>query len=334
MKRLLSTILAAGMLASMFAGCAAQSEASSTAAATPQTSSVAPAAPDSKPDSSMPVSSTAEKSAEKSNDFADGTQAYEDKGIACEIPQNWRKVTHENGNDYFYAPVKNGNAFLTIQRSDVSGSILNGNNLQGLAGGMEKSFSSAKRTKCEIEENDAGTKYGVIHLEGQLQGITGRFYYAVFDVQGGITCLSFLLEDGCEKDPSDDFWRIINTVVVREEPATQGAEGQLTEPEAKAPAASETMGQRNARSKARDYLSVMPFSYSGLVSQLEYEGFTTEEATYAADQCGADWNEQAAKKAQDYLDTMSFSRSGLIEQLKYEGFTQEQAEYGVAAVGY
>ena len=85
---------------------------------------------------------------------------------------------------------------------------------------------------------------------------------------------------------------------------------------------------------AGDYLSTMPFSYSGLIEQLEYEGFTTEEATYAADKCGADWNEQAALMAQSYIDTMSFSRDGLIEQLEYEGFTSEQATYGVSSVGY
>lgn len=78
----------------------------------------------------------------------------------------------------------------------------------------------------------------------------------------------------------------------------------------------------------------MAFSYKGLVEQLEYEGYSNEEATYAVDNCGANWNEQAAKKAESYMSYMSFSRSGLIEQLEYEGFTSKQAEYGVTAVGY
>lgn len=110
------------------------------------------------------------------------------------------------------------------------------------------------------------------------------------------------------------------------------ADDKVEEP--KAPAETETMGQKNARAKAKDYLAYSAFSHSGLIDQLEYEGFSTEDATYAADKCGADWNEQAAKKAQDYLDVTSFSRSGLIDQLVYEGFTQEQAEYGATAVGY
>lgn len=95
-----------------------------------------------------------------------------------------------------------------------------------------------------------------------------------------------------------------------------------------------TLGERNALSKAKSYLNTLAFSYSGLIKQLEYEGYSSEEAKYGVDNCGADWKEQAALKAQSYLDTMAFSREGLINQLEYEGFTKEQVEYGVEAVGY
>lgn len=100
------------------------------------------------------------------------------------------------------------------------------------------------------------------------------------------------------------------------------------------PADTMTMGQKNALGSAESYLSVTAFSRSGLIGQLEYEGYSTEDATFAADNCGADWNEQAAKSAQSYLEMSSFSRQGLIDQLLFEGFTQEQAEYGVTAAGY
>ena len=96
---------------------------------------------------------------------------------------------------------------------------------------------------------------------------------------------------------------------------------------------SATAGQEQAAKMAESYLDTMAFSRSGLIKQLKYEGFTQEEAEYAVDQTGADWNKQAAKMAESYLDTMAFSRSGLIEQLEYEGFTSQQAEYGVQAVG-
>ena len=96
---------------------------------------------------------------------------------------------------------------------------------------------------------------------------------------------------------------------------------------------SATMGEQNALSKAGDYLAVSAFSYSGLVEQLKFEGYTDAEAKYGVDNCGADWNEQAALKAQEYLDISAFSRQGLIDQLKFEGFTESQAKYGVESVG-
>ena len=103
---------------------------------------------------------------------------------------------------------------------------------------------------------------------------------------------------------------------------------------AQEPSETYTLGQKNAMRKANDYLNYSAFSYTGLIEQLKYEGYSVEDATFAVDRCGADWNQQAAKKAQDYLDYSAFSREGLIDQLKYEGFTQEQAEYGATAVGY
>ena len=95
-----------------------------------------------------------------------------------------------------------------------------------------------------------------------------------------------------------------------------------------------TLGMQNALKKAHSYLSWMAFSYSGLINQLEFEGFTTDEAVYAADNCGADWYEQAVKKGESYLSWGAFSRSSLIEQLEFEGFTTDQATHAVNKLGY
>lgn len=95
-----------------------------------------------------------------------------------------------------------------------------------------------------------------------------------------------------------------------------------------------TLGEKNALAKAKDVLKVLPLSYSGLIEHLEFVGYTNSEATYGADNCGADWNEQAAKKAQNVLDVLHLSRQGLIDHLKFVGFTDAQAEYGATAVGY
>lgn len=97
---------------------------------------------------------------------------------------------------------------------------------------------------------------------------------------------------------------------------------------------STTTSQSNALRSAQNYLRVMAFSHDRLVSQLEYEGYSHDDAVYAADNCGADWNEQAARAAKSYLDLMPYSRDGLIQQLEFDGYTHEQAVYGVEANGY
>lgn len=94
-----------------------------------------------------------------------------------------------------------------------------------------------------------------------------------------------------------------------------------------------TSGQSNALRKAQQYLSFTPFSHDGLAEQLEFDQFAEEDAEYAADNCGADWNEQALKKAQNYISMTAFSHSGLEEQLEYDKFTKDQASYGADNCG-
>ena len=60
------------------------------------------------------------------------------------------------------------------------------------------------------------------------------------------------------------------------------------------------MSQQQALRKAKEYLRVMAFSHDGLIDQLIFEGFSKEDSTYGADNCGANWNEQSLKKAKNY----------------------------------
>ena len=112
---------------------------------------------------------------------------------------------------------------------------------------------------------------------------------------------------------------------------TQQNNQQQTQSENNTPSVS--VSKQNALKSAKSYLNTSAFSYSGLKEQLEYEGFTSEQASYGVNNCGANWNEQAVKSAKSYLSFSSFSHDGLVEQLEYEGFTHEQAEYGVTQNG-
>jgi hypothetical protein len=94
-----------------------------------------------------------------------------------------------------------------------------------------------------------------------------------------------------------------------------------------------TVSQRNAVAKGASYLRSSSFSRTGLIEQLQYEGFSLADATYGTDAQGADWNAQAVKKGASYLRSSSFSRSGLISQLQYEDFSLAEATYGTDAQG-
>lgn len=99
-----------------------------------------------------------------------------------------------------------------------------------------------------------------------------------------------------------------------------------------------SLEEKNAIKEARSYLSCEHLDYSrtGLIEQLEYEGYSIESATKAVDSLTVDWNAQAASAAKSYMSSeyQSFSRKGLIEQLEYDGYTPEQAEFGAKSVGY
>lgn len=151
--------------------------------------------------------------------------------------------------------------------------------------------------------------------------------------------------EGLKYDYENEFDNIVDNVVVNDKKeeeeqsntnSTTSSSSSTTTPSTSSNAStpSPTTGEKNALRTAREYLNFSAFSYTGLIKQLEYEGYSTEEATYAADNCNANWNEQAAKSAKEYLDMSSFSRQELINQLIYEGYTQEQAEYGVTQNGY
>jgi outer membrane biosynthesis protein TonB len=105
-------------------------------------------------------------------------------------------------------------------------------------------------------------------------------------------------------------------------------------PAAKAAEAEVSLSAQNAVGSAESYLEYSGFSRKGLIGQLEYEGYSTADATYAADNVAVDWNEECAQSAQSYMDYSSFSKSGLADQLDYEGFSDSQIAHGLKAVGY
>lgn len=190
---------------------------------------------------------------------------------------------------------------------------------------------------------------GHVILDNQSIYANVNLYFISNNKHNGYGVLSYVQYDGLEYNYYNDILDIVENVSITDEKeettsnttnSTSDSSTTTTTPNtdsstsSNASTPSPTTGEKNALRTAREYLSISAFSYTGLIHQLEYEGYLTEEATYAADNCNANWNEQAAKSAKEYLDISSFSRQGLIDQLIYEGYTQEQAEYGVTQNGY
>ncbi len=92
-----------------------------------------------------------------------------------------------------------------------------------------------------------------------------------------------------------------------------------------------TTPREGACALAASYLERTAFSYQGLIKQLKAGGCSDEDAVYAADNCGADWKEQAARRAQYHLDGMGIGRTQLIQMLLNDGFTEEEVAYALAA---
>lgn len=139
----------------------------------------------------------------------------------------------------------------------------------------------------------------------------------------GLLCLT-----ACEETTTKTEKPVKETEVkdkpVKEEPKKE--EPKKEEPKKEEPKVS--VGKVNALLSAESYLATIPFSKKGLIKQLKFEKFSTEEAEYAANNVNADWMDQAVLTAQNYLDTMPFSKKELIKQLEFEGFTKSQAKHG------
>lgn len=97
--------------------------------------------------------------------------------------------------------------------------------------------------------------------------------------------------------------------------------------------AAATENQQKALDKANEYVDTLPLSHDGLIKQLEYDGYTTDVATYAADNCSVNWNKEAKEMAEQYMDSTTYTYKEMVQQLETEGFTKEQAKFGAKAVG-
>lgn len=278
-------------------------------------------------------SEAVEDSREEKNDFnVDTNTTSTFFGYEISFPSSWTVGTNTLDTETYYA--ESGDAVAMFQMQCVSSPFKSFDELNADKDSLGESYGDSFdsfNVSSSTERSISGTKGLLYDYTGATSGLDvhGKMLVFVSETGGNLISFQMIQSDNTEYSYFDDFEKILNSVSLSRSDESNSSSAGTSDSSNAVP-----LEYQNALSKARDYLDYAAFSYTGLIDQLEYEQFSTESATYAADNCGADWNEQASKKAQDYLDFSSFSRQGLIDQLLYEGFTQEQAEYGVTAVGY
>lgn len=238
-----------------------------------------------------------------------------------------------DGDDaYFYAD----GGMVMIEKSDTVVSRYGSleSYLDEYVNGMIESgsFSVSQKSVVKIDQYDAFNIQGTLDVNGEtLNYITDCII---------LSDSMYVVMVGYYNGNEEYFLELRNMILTSmyfdetEETTEAVTEAPKETTEAEAPAGEPTLGEKNALQSAKSYLDYSAFSAKGLKEQLEFEGYSSDEAQYAVDHCGADWMEQAALSAKQYMDYSSFSRQALIEQLEFEGFTHEQAEHGAEAVGY
>lgn len=267
------------------------------------------------------------------------TQTVTKSNISIDIPLDWN------------VEYKDGSKLPTITPDDFDGMLIVGTTVSPLSAfanadeafdyWLETDTASDKSTAVDLSTGATPIRRYSIDLSG---GRESKGFSQVA-LSGDEAVGVFFICAGTEYDEhAEEMEQIMDTIEVVDPEAPRFSSQSVPQPSGNtssaintAPAQGQssnmTKSQANALESARNYIDGMGFSYSGLIDQLEFEGYSTEDATFAADNCGADWNAEALESARSYIDGMGFSYTGLVDQLEFEGYTTEQATYGADNCG-
>ena len=284
---------------------------------------------------------------------APNMRVYELNGVEYRVPLAW-ETAEKDGNYYYYPEGKSASqtAMLMVNYSSMDGGMDYGNVsdvIDAYAGGVGKADGVSNFLKASYPEwSDNAVKltynldvdsdsyhvsqYAAPVLYDGIFSIAffgGDKYQSTYDLILGHVKFPFYSDaaldksdspDGLDDEDDDDYdydWDDDDSSASASSVASSSGQNENLSTE-----------RASALQMAHDYLKSSAFSRTGLIEQLEYEGFSKDDATYAVDNCGADWKAQAALMAKQYRKSSTFSHKGLVDQLEYEGFTPEQAEYG------
>ena len=106
------------------------------------------------------------------------------------------------------------------------------------------------------------------------------------------------------------------------------ARSDLTEAVESVPLTTAPSSTNEALAKAKLLLKEEPYSKIALIYYLKNMNYSDSDATYAVENCGANWNLQALRKAEYYATFKNdVSKNRYISDLENEYFTHEEAVY-------
>lgn len=93
-------------------------------------------------------------------------------------------------------------------------------------------------------------------------------------------------------------------------------------------------GHKNAYNTAKKRVDNDAMSRSAVYKDLINNGYSDEEALYAVDECGIDWNDSCYRYGKFRLKYNNFSKKQLETDLQGKGFEQSEIEYALDKLGY
>ena len=316
------------------------------------------------------VSSVSGNALISKDDWSKGTTPYNLKNISFEVPSDWIILSEETSESIgFYVKSYQDPVVFSVLLLENPYSFKASEYMESALQTVETKYEGFSVLGQSAIKNSFDIPFSNAEFTYDHESTPYKRFFSVCTTDEDFVIVSLDIPLSSPFDYSSDYEKIINSIQIldsepiissspdvsassaptndisqTEEPPAPSEDAQIEErsapledPQTTDPAptaqANVANGQKSALSTALQYLSFTNLSRSGLIDQLEYEGFTNEEAVYAADNCGANWNEQAEKKAESYLRTSSFSYDGLVNQLEYEGFTSEQATHGADMCG-
>ncbi|GAB2026912.1 Ltp family lipoprotein [Lactovum odontotermitis] len=116
-----------------------------------------------------------------------------------------------------------------------------------------------------------------------------------------------------------------------------GGSSVATPPTSNNTAGTVTQEMKNAVATAQQYQNAHVYlSLLGMIDQLEYEGFSTSDATYGANNAGIDWSKNALESAKIYYFRLGLSKSDTYYQLISvygDQYTTGEAQHAVDSLG-